>query len=146
MYKRQGPIPASPGNRASFCFGRLPRQNVASRAQTKAAEPHGPAAHHAICLQETLRLGHDLLHAAHIGTQNLGDRDGAVGILIVLQNGGHGAAGRQAGTVESVQVARTLEVLGVAILDVGAASLEVTAVGAGADLLVGCLLYTSRCV
>ena len=35
------------------------------------------------------------------------------------------------------RVARTLEVLGVAILDVGAASLEVTAVGAGADLLVG---------
>ena len=36
-----------------------------------------------------------------------------------------------------MQVARALEVLGVAILDVGAASLEVTAVGAGADLLVG---------
>lgn len=79
----------------------------------------------------------DLLEAAHVGTQNLGDRDGAVSVLVVLQNGCHGTAGRQTGTVEGVQIARTLEVLGVAILDVGATGLEVTTVGAGADLLVG---------
>ena len=36
-----------------------------------------------------------------------------------------------------MQVARTLEILGVAILDVGATGLEVAAIGAGADLLVG---------
>lgn len=36
-----------------------------------------------------------------------------------------------------MQVARALEVLGVTILDVGATGLEVAAVGAGADLLVG---------
>lgn len=35
----------------------------------------------------------DLLEAAHVRTQNLGNRDGAVGVLVVLQNGGHGAAG-----------------------------------------------------
>ena len=54
----------------------------------------------------------NLLEAAHVRTKNLGDRDGAVGVLVVLQDGGHGATSRQAGTVEGVQVARALEVLG----------------------------------
>ena len=31
-----------------------------------------------------LRNRLDLLEAAHVGTQNLGDRDGAVGVLVVL--------------------------------------------------------------
>ena len=79
----------------------------------------------------------DLLETTHVRTQDLGDRDGAVGVLVVLQNSGHGTTSRQAGTVKGVQVTRTLEVLGVAVLDVGAAGLEVAAVGAGADLLVG---------
>ena len=66
----------------------------------------------------------DLLETAHVRTQNLGDRDGAVGVLVVLQNGSHGTTSRQAGTVKGVQVTRALEVLGVAVLDVGAAGLE----------------------
>ena len=50
-----------------------------------------------------LRNRLDLLEATHVGTKNLGDRDGAVGVLVVLQNGSHGAASRQTGTVEGVQ-------------------------------------------
>ena len=76
----------------------------------KKGAPEGASLH--IPYAAKLRDRLDLLETTHVGTQNLGDRDGAVGVLVVLQNGGHGAAGRQAGTVESVQVVRTLEVLG----------------------------------
>ena len=55
-----------------------------------------------IAYAANLRDRLDFLEAAHVGAQDLGDRDGAVGILVVLQNGGHGTAGRQTGAVEGV--------------------------------------------
>ena len=74
-----------------------------------------------------LALDLDDLATAHVGAQHLGHGDGAVGILVVLHDGGHGAARGQAGAVQGVQVPRTLEVLGVAVLDVGAARLATKA-------------------
>lgn len=52
----------------------------------------------------------DNLNAAHVGNQNIGHLDGAVCLLVVLDNGSHGAANRQARAVERVHKARTLEV------------------------------------
>lgn len=44
----------------------------------------------------------DNLNAAHVGNQNIGHLDGAVCLLVVLDNGSHGAANRQARAVERV--------------------------------------------
>ena len=46
---------------------------------------------------------HHDLEAAHVGTQDLGDRDGAVGVLVVLQMA---AMVRPAGRPEPLRVCR----------------------------------------
>ena len=43
-------------------------------------------------------------HAAHVGHQRVGDGDGAVGLLVVLQDGDQRAADGEAGAVERVHV------------------------------------------
>ena len=52
----------------------------------------------------------DDLHAAHPGTQHLGDDHGAVVLLELLDDGGDQAGGGKAGAVEGVEV---LDLLGV---------------------------------
>ena len=78
----------------------------------------------------------DDLHVAHVGAQDLGHRNGAVGILVVLHDCRHGATDGKARAVEGVDQACALELRGILVADVRAAGLEVPAVGAGGDLLV----------
>ena len=85
--------------------------------------------------QNLLLVGDQLLRAAHVGTQHLGHGDGAVGVLVVLDDGGHGAAHGKTAAVERVR--EVLPAVLVDVLDVGATRLEVTAVAAARYLLVG---------
>ena len=73
--------------------------------------------------------------AVHVGDQGVGDADGAVGLLVVLEDGEVGAADGEAAAVEGVQELGLLRAGG-AVADVGAAGLEALEVGAGADLAV----------
>lgn len=72
----------------------------------------------------------------HVGPQGFGDCDGAVFLLIVFEDGDEGAADGEAGSVEGVYEFGFFVALE---SDVCAASLEVEAVGAGADFAVGVL-------
>ena len=92
-----------------------------------------------------LLCGLDDLYTAHIGHQRLRDHHGAVLLLVVLQDGSHGAAHSQAGAVQGVDELG----LGLGIpaeLDVGTARLIVKAVGAGRNLTILALTgnHTSR--
>src|SRR5215213_10794041 len=53
-------------------------------------------------------LTFDAGHPAHVGLENRWNRDAAVLVLIVLQNGHERAADREAGAVERVHEARLL--------------------------------------
>ena len=50
----------------------------------------------------------DLLEAAHVGDERVGDDDRAVGLLVVLQDRDQRAPDREAGAVERVHVAQVL--------------------------------------
>ncbi len=77
-----------------------------------------------------LRLDGDALHAAHVGAQGFGDENGAIGLLVVFHNGDHGAANGEAGAVQGVdELGRSAGLAAEA--DIGAAGLEIGAVGAG---------------
>ena len=80
----------------------------------------------------------DDFEAAHIGTQDGGDDDGAVGLLVVFEDGHHGTAGGKAGAVQGMHEFRLAAALGTEA-DIGAAGLEVHTVGAGRDLAVHAL-------
>ena len=69
----------------------------------------------------------------HIGAQHLRDGDRPVGVLVVLQNGGHGAANGHTGSIEGMHQ------LGF----VGLVPLEADGGAAGLVVLEVCLLYTS---
>src|SRR5882672_4032113 len=73
--------------------------------------------------------------AVHVGHEDVGNSDGAVGLLVVFQNCEIGAANREAAAVESV---KKLGLLGACrtVTDVGAARLEGFEVRAGGDLAV----------
>src|SRR5690349_11847593 len=70
---------------------------------------------------------------AEIRPQHLGNEDGAVGLLVVLENAGDRAREREAGTVQRVHEAR-LFALRRPEANVRAARLEVGEGAAGADL------------
>src|SRR3990170_4218645 len=74
----------------------------------------------------------NFLPTPHVGAEGLGDGDAAIGVLVVLQHGGEGAADGQAAAVEGVDELSPGAGDG-AIADAGAAGLEVGAVGAGGD-------------
>ena len=77
---------------------------------------------------------HHDLEAAHVGLQDLGDGDAAVGLQMVLQEGDQHTRRSHAGVVQGVGQ------IGLAVLaldaDVQAACLCIAQVGAGADLEV----------
>ena len=73
------------------------------------------------------------IFAAHVLYQHIGYLHGAVGLLVILQYGGYGAAYGYAGAVEGVHKLR-LGALFPAEAYLGAARLEVLKVGAGAYL------------
>ena len=81
---------------------------------------------------KNLLFGHQLVLAAHVGTQDLGDQDGAVGLQVVLQEGNQHAGRRHAGVVQSVAQLH-LAVL-ILVADAQATGLSIAQVGAGADL------------
>ena len=64
--------------------------------QKNAEGPRGPLRG----IGDRSAFGGDLLHAVQIGTQLFRDNDAAVRLLELLDNGGHQAAGGQAGAVE----------------------------------------------
>ena len=97
---------------------------------SRALARHGSTAYN--CL---FRL--DVFDAAHIGNEHIGNLDRAVGLLIILNNRSHGTANRKTRTVQRMHETVALEVLGVLVLDVRATRLEVFAVRARRDLLVG---------
>ncbi len=76
--------------------------------------------------------------AVHVGLEGVGDADGAVGLLVVLEDGEIGAADGEAAAVEGVDELGFLGAFGL-VADVGAAGLEALEVGAGGDLAVGLL-------
>src|SRR3990170_3165368 len=71
------------------------------------------------------RLGPDHVQAAHPGPQHLGNDDGAIGLLVVLENGDQRPRERQPRAVERVH---HFGVGARAAAEAGAASLEVAAV------------------
>src|SRR5215212_10931359 len=77
----------------------------------------------------------DAGHPAHIRLENGWDRDAAVLVLIVLQNGDKRAADREAGAVERVHEARLL-FAGRAIAGIHAARLEIRADRAARNLAI----------
>ena len=97
---------------------------------SRALARHGSTAYN--CL---FRL--DVFDAAHIGNEHIRNLDRAVGLLIILNDRSHGATNRKTGTVQRMHETVAFEVLGVLVLDVRATRLEVFAVLAGRDLLVG---------
>src|SRR5947207_11088456 len=80
----------------------------------------------------------DHLLPAHIGLQRLGDRDGAVMALKVLDDRDHRAADRQPGTVERVHGLGSLPSAG-AIARLHALGLEGAAIRAAGNLAIGVL-------
>src|ERR1700692_166000 len=80
----------------------------------------------------------DAGEAAGVGVEGgAGDEDGAVLLLVVLQDGDEGAAYGEARAVQGVQEAGAAG--GGAVAEIRAAGLEVLAVAAGGDLSVGAL-------
>src|ERR1017187_7265809 len=80
-------------------------------------------------------LGRDEGFVVHVGDEDFGDADGAVGLLVVLEDGEIGASDGEAAAVENVDELGFF-LAGGAVADVGAAGLEGFEVGAGADLAV----------
>lgn len=74
----------------------------------------------------------DDLCAAHVRSEDLGDDDGTVSLLVIFQDGGYSAADRQARAVQGVHEANFA--LFVTEADIGAASLEIQEVAAGGNL------------
>src|SRR3990172_11412119 len=70
----------------------------------------------------------DGLDAAHVGAEDVRDGDGAVRLLVVLQNGDKRAGQGEAGAVERMRVLRAGPLFA-AEADVGATGLGVRAVG-----------------
>ena len=69
--------------------------------------------------------------AAHVGTQHLGDGDGAVGLQVVLQEGDQHTGGSHHGVVQGVGQVGALLALNAHLQ---ASGLGVAQIGAGADL------------
>ena len=81
-----------------------------------------------------LFLGNQLFLAAHVGTQHLGDGDGAIGLQVVFQEGNEHTGRSHTGVVEGVgQIALAI---GALYPDAQAAGLSVAQVGAAAHLKV----------
>src|SRR5207302_9200204 len=83
-------------------------------------------------------MGLDYLLPAHIGLQRLGDRDGAVVALKVLEDRDHRAADRQAGAVQRMHRPRPLALCG-PVARLHALRLERAAIRAAGDLAIGTL-------
>ena len=76
-------------------------------------------------------LGRDGVEA-RVGTEHLWYHHGAIGLLVVLQNGNHHTRKSQPGAIYGVGQLRALS-LGGPVADTGSPSLEVGASGAGTD-------------
>src|SRR6185295_15941215 len=87
---------------------------------------------------ESLPARLDPCEASEVGAEGVGQEDGAVGLLVVLEDGDERPADGEARAVERVEEARLAAVRG-AVAEVGAPGLEVGAVRAGGDLAVGVL-------
>src|ERR1700730_18966870 len=80
----------------------------------------------------------DHLLPAHIGLQRLGDLDGAVVALKVLEDRDHRPADRQTGAVQGMHGLRALAACG-AVARLHALGLEGAAIGAAGNLAIGVL-------
>ncbi len=76
--------------------------------------------------------------AVHVGDEDLGDSDAAIGLLVILEDGDVGAPYSEARAIEGVEIFGFF-CAGGAVADVCAAGLEVGEVGTGADLAVEAL-------
>src|SRR2546426_507551 len=97
--------------------------------------PSGPASRPA---WSALSVGRGDPVEAGVGDERLGNPDGAVLLLEILEDRDEGSAHRQAGAVEGVDELR-LRLGSGTVPDVGAAGLEILEVGAGGDLPEGLL-------
>ena len=79
-----------------------------------------------------------LLYPAHVGEERVGDEDGAVGLLVVFDDGGHGAPYGESRAVQGVDEFG-LFLWAAAEFDVRPPRLIVKAVGAGRDLPIAAL-------
>lgn len=66
----------------------------------------------------------DDVDAAHPRTQNFGDDDGAIGLLVIFHHGDESTRQSQTGSIQRMREL-DLAAIGWAILDIGAASLEI---------------------
>ena len=69
----------------------------------------------------------DALLVAHVGPQDIGNRDGAVAVLVELQNGNQDPWARDAGVIQRVDEA--CFAIGILVLDVQSPCLELTQIG-----------------
>src|SRR5437763_4226038 len=83
-------------------------------------------------------IGTDDLEPAHIGTQCLGHRDGAVTLLVILEHSDQRATDREARSVERMHEARPLPFRRPKAR-LHAAGLQLAAIGAARDLAIGVL-------
>ena len=82
------------------------------------------------CSEATLNTRTDHLKATHVRAQHFGHDDGAIGLLVILQNGDDDARQGQAGTVERMDEFRFFPFRG-PIANIGPSGLEIPEEGTG---------------
>ena len=81
-------------------------------------------------------LGGDAFEPAHIGAKRFRNEDGAVGLLVVLENGEPGASDGEAAAIDGVDEFGFRFATGGLETNVGATGLEAFEVGAGRDFAI----------